>query len=274
MDKREIFIKNLIKSNFIGMLKNRDRRALEEFKSSPNSIRNLIIAMGAENKILESPAHLQMLEEIVGEIAGNLGEALEASREECGYSVEFDEQDKLTVRIETFASQDDFKLSILEDGYNFESSHIYSGIGRRKRIVHGDVNKKQILDFEDKENLDETKNTGKKLLLDDSGFVIDELSATKTTNYKRVLGSTEREKTTSRAGYHISRDGAKVTTSKSSVLDWNADPLHLNDEEVEKAQVYKRAIVTMAKCPKTQKYYEDTLEIDFDKMLEAPAISE
>lgn len=256
------FIKLLIQSNFVEMLKSKDIRAIKEFKNNPNAVINLIIAMGAGNKILESPAHLQMLEEMIGKILDSLEDALEDTKAGCGYSVGFDNQDRLTVKIESFSTQDDYKLSILENAYTFESAYVYSGIGHGKRIVNGNVDKKQILDFEDKSTFDETKNSGKKLVLDDFGFVIDEIDGVKTTTYKSIPGTYEREKVVSKSGAHISRDGANVTTRKSSILPWGGDALHLNDEEVEKLEVYKRAMITILKCPNAQKYYEDTLGIE------------
>lgn len=268
------FIKLLIQSNFINMLKTRDRRAVAEFKNNPNAIINLIIAMGAGKEILESPAHLQMLEEIVGKIINDLEEALENTKADCGYSVGFDEENRLNVKIESFSTQDNYKLSINENGYNLESSYVRSGIGSGKRIVHGDIKQKQILDFEDKESFDEKRNIGKKLLLDDFGFVIDELDGAKITTYTSVPGNYNREKKVSKDGSHISRESANVTTRKSSVIPWNGDALHLNDTEEEKSKVYKRAIITTLKCPNVQKYYEDTLGISLEKMLEGIEVTE
>ncbi len=268
MSKDKNFIKLLIKSNFMNMLRNKDIRAIEEFRNNPNSIHSLIAAMGGEQEILQSPAHLQMIEELVGEVLGNLEEALTDTKADCGYSVGFDEKDTLTVKIESFATQDNFKLSILKDSYNFESSYVYSGRGSGKKIVYGDTKQKQLLIFEDQDFIDGKTNSGKKLMLDDFGFVIDELDATKATAYKNIPGSYNREKVESKKGSHISRDGANVTTRKSSVLAWNGDALHLNDEEEEKAEVYKRAIRNTVKCPNVQKYYEDTLGISLEKMIE------
>lgn len=270
----ENFIKLLIQSNFINMLSTKDIRAISEFKNNPNSIRNLIIAMGAGKEILESPAHLQMLEEILGKVVSDLEEALEDKRADCGYSVKFDEQDRLIVEIESFATQDNYRLSISEDSYNFDSSYIRSGMGTGKRIVHGNTKQKQILDFEDRDSFDTKINSGRKLLLDDFGFVIDELDASQTTTYRNVPGSYEREAKISRKGSHISRDAANVKTRKSSIILWNGDALHLNDIEEDKLETYKRAIINTIKCPNVQKYYEDNLGISIEKMLEDTKVQE
>lgn len=266
MEKEE-FIKRLIQSNFINMIKNKDTRALAEFRNNPKAIQELVIAMGAGEQILESPAHLQMLEEIVKKVVEDLEEALEDTKAGCDYQVGFDEKDRLIAKIESFSTQDKYKLSISENEYNFESSYVRTGMGTGKRIIYGSAEKKQILDFEDQDNFDETINTGRKMLLDDYGFVIDELDAVKTTAYEKIPGSYEREKKVSKSGSHISRDGAKVSTRKSSIVSWNGDALHLNDTEEEKLAVYTNSIVNVIKCPKVQKYYEDTLGISFEKML-------
>lgn len=272
--EEENYIKLLIQSNFINMLRTKDRRAISEFKNNPNSIRNLIVAMGAGKEILESPAHLQMLEEILGKIVGDLEEALEDTKADCGYSVKFDEQDRLAVKIESFATQDNYKLSISEDSYNFESSYIRSGMGIGKRIVHGNTKQKQILDFEDKDSFDKKMNVGRKLLLDDFGFVIDELDASQTTTYRSIPGSYEREAKVSKKGSHISRDAANVKTRKSSIILWNGDALHLNDTEEDKSETYKRAIINTIKCPNVQKYYEDNLGISIEEMLKDTKVQE
>lgn len=270
--EKENFLKLLIQSNFINMLQVKAGRDISEFKNNPNSIRNLIVAMGAGKEILESPAHMQMLEELLVKIVSDLEEAIEDTKADCGYSVKFDEQDRLAVKIESFATQDNYKLSISEDSYNFESSYTRSRIGTGKRIVHG--NTKQILDFEDKESFDTKMNTGRKLLLDDLGFVIDELDASQTTIYKSIPGSYDREAKVSRKGSHISREAANVKTRKSSIILWNGDALHLNDIEEDKSETYKRAIINTIKCPNVQKYYEDILGISIDEMLKDTKVQE
>lgn len=272
--KSEDFFKRLIQSNFINMIRNKDRRAFAEFRNNPIYLRDLLIAMGADEEVLGKPAHLEQLEEVLVEIVDELSESLENQKADIGYEVKFDDQDSLIVRIESFSTQDDYKLRIMKGGYTFENSKIRSGIGNTKRTIQGLVSKKQIMDLKSFDGTSSSKSVGRKLLLDDFGFVVDELDAEKEISYTDTFGTFEREKTTSKRGSHISRDGINVTNRKSSIVQWNGDPLHLNDEKEDEKDTHTRALITTIKCPSVKKYYEDLLGISIDDMLKKLKIQE
>lgn len=255
MDQVE-FLRKLIQANFIGMLKNKDIKSLKEFKNNPRYLRDLLISIGASKELLEKPAHLEQLEELLKEIVEELSESLEKEKAEIGYNVKFDDENTLVVRIETFATQDDYRLKINNNGYFFQNIAKRSRIGSTKRTVQGDLEGKKIIDLKELDTLDSKKDIGKKFILDDSGFSIDETDVEKETEYISV-GSFESEKKVTNKKSNISRKGTNVTNRNSEIVPWNGSALHLNDNTESKTDFYNNVLINIMKCPSSRKYYEN-----------------
>ena len=77
MEKSE-FVKQLIKSAFIETIKRKDIKSLVAYNNNQRVLlRDLMIAIGAENDLLEKPAHLEQLEEVLKRIINELALVLE-----------------------------------------------------------------------------------------------------------------------------------------------------------------------------------------------------
>lgn len=65
MNKVQDIICALVRSNYIEMFKRKDYALINDFINNPNSLSSLLIAIGANEELLEMPAHREMLETIL-----------------------------------------------------------------------------------------------------------------------------------------------------------------------------------------------------------------
>lgn len=260
-------IARLIQSNLIKMVERNDIKSLQEFKNNSARMQDLMLAMGASDELLEQPAHLAQLEACLKQVIDGMIEGMQNQKNGSGYQIRFDDDNKLKTRIENFSTQDDYELQITKSGYRYRNVKLHSSLGTSSQTVQGSIPQRDIMVFRESERLLEKEEDGRKLLLDDSGFVIEELDASRSTIQERVPGQTSLEKRIKSNSSRISRNGSQINTRAGTVIDWNGDPLNLNDKEEEKSNVYKRALITVARCPASKKYYEEVLSLDVEKML-------
>ena len=263
MEKSE-FVKQLIKSAFIETIKRKDIKSLVAYNNNPRVLlRDLMIAIGAENDLLEKPAHFEQLEEVLKRIINELALVLENQREEFGYSVKFNPNHELIVKTESFATQKDFRLSISESEYFFEEQYKSSGAFNAEQIkVSGNSSKNEIIYLKVSDSFNCTKEVIKKMVLDDFGFVKEEFKAEKEISRPKRFGNlSEATATTIKRKSHISRNEDKIKNGDNSIIKWNGNPLHLNEVEENENSNNKRIMQTVIKCPNSQKYYEDVFGI-------------
>lgn len=263
---------DLIKANFISMLERKDQKAISEMKNNPIEIINLAFAMGATLDVVLGAAQFQMVREVFEEILADLEEAVKDC--ETSFSVNISADNVLDIDIQSFHTQDDYKMLFGDGTFSFRKSYLRSRLGTGERIVQGSVSKKSILDFEERNNLNGKKEIAKRLTLDDEGFVIREDEAVVTSTYKTIPGTTKSKIETSKEISQISRDGAKVNTSNSNSVAWNGDPLHLNRDEESPEEVLKRIIKIGALCPFAPQYYKDVLGIDLKEILKESEVKD
>ncbi len=259
------FIRILVQSNFINMLKSRNLQELKEFKSNPNAMKSLFQAMGASEETISQPAHSQMLEKLVGEMLDGIQEALEDTRANCGCQVQFDKDNNLIVNIESFSTQDKYKLSFTDNEYAFRKNSIRTGSSSEERTVQG--KDKQILDYKESSYYDGKNILGRKLFLDEHGFVTTEKDGIKEKKYKYSSQGFGREENVEIKKVSISRDNKTIINREGKTISWNGDPLNLNEDEESPNQIYLRAVRNIKKCPKVQDYYEQHLGMSFEEIL-------
>ncbi len=109
-------IRALVCSSFLSMVERRDIALLNEFKNNPNALESLLVALGADEKILTSPAHRETLEEMLKQAIDGLVDGMNCGREECGYDVKFHDRE-LEINVESFSTQDGYKIKIDENSY-------------------------------------------------------------------------------------------------------------------------------------------------------------
>lgn len=260
-------IARLIQLNLIKMVERNDIKSLQEFRNNSARMQDLMFAMGASDELLEKPAHLAQLEICLKQVIDGMIDGMQNQKLECGYQIKFDDDNNLKTRIESFSTQDDYELQITKTGYRYRNVKLHGSLGTSSQKVQGNLTQRDIMLFRESERLLEKEENGRKLMLDDAGFVIEELDACRSTIQERVLGQTSLEKRIKSNSSRISRNGSQISTRTGTVIDWNGDPLNLNDKEESKSNVYKRALITVARCPSTKKYYEDTLNINVEEML-------
>lgn len=246
------WIKSSIRSDFIGILKNKDILKLNELKNNNILLYNLLYSIGAIQETMSKPVYREQLEVLLGEIIGAISEVFENSRNELGYEVKFNEDGALKVRIEGFSSQDDYELKIDENGYSFNEHKLRTNIGIRERYVQAVFNKNQISYLKQIEGMKESSTEGIRFTVDDHGFV------TKKKCIKEQ-GEQKIEKTTY-------REGNKVITSQKTTINWDGDPLNLNVKDVTQQETLKKARHIISKYPATKKYYEEILGIKFKEI--------
>lgn len=265
MEKKDVVAK-LVQSNFINMIEREDIKALQEFKNSPEQIRDLITSMGASKELLEKPAHFEQLEECIKQIVDGVLDAMQDQKFGSKHKVGFDETNKLTAKIENFSTQDDYELEINKFGYRFKNVKLHTRLGSTTRTIQGNIARREIMDFRESDNLLEKEESGSKYLLDEYGFVIEEMDADRTITKENLSGEQSVKKNVRSSGSRISRNGNEVVNRNSGIVRWNGDALHLNERETSKSNLYKRALVTIAQCPSSKKYYEDILKINVEEM--------
>lgn len=108
---------------------------------------------------------------------------------------------------------------------------------------------------------------GRKLFLDEHGFVTTEKDGIKEKKYKYSSQGFGREENVEIKKVSISRDNKTIINREGKTISWNGDPLNLNEDEESPNQIYLRAVRNIKKCPKVQDYYEQHLGMSFEEIL-------
>lgn len=258
IDKLE-FIKRLVKGNFLNMIKSRDIASLNELKSNPGLLGNILVSIGAGEKIMESPAHRERLEEILKEIINGLIEELPNGRDDSGYSIEF-EDNSLKVRFEGWMTQDDYKIEINNDkDYSIYIKKSRGTSGYRSKKIVGFVDKREIISYQTSWNFLEQHESGEKTLLDENCFAIESL----------LVDKCVKDKVETKSTLKLTRKGLKITSSdkNSKPIRWNGNPICLNSKDESAKENFRNIARTIRKYPNSKQYYEELFGMSFDELL-------
>lgn len=258
IDKLE-FIKRLVKGNFINMIETRDIASLNELRNNPGLLGNILVSIGAGEKIMESPAHRERLEEILKEIINALIEELQTRRDDSGYSIEF-KGNVLKARFEGWMSQDDYKIEIDNDrGYFIEVQKSRGTSGSRSKKLYGYIADRNIISYQTSWSFLEEHKIGEKIILDENGFAIESL----------LVDKCVKDKVETKSNLKLTRKGIKITDSdkKSKSIRWNGSPISLNKENASVKETCENIARTIKKYPNSKQYYEEIFQMSFDELL-------
>lgn len=258
MEKIE-FLKRLIKSNIINMIKNGDTASLKELRNNPDSLADILMSIGASKKIIETPAHRERLEKILKEIIDGLIEEIPRGRDDVGYSIEF-EENKLKITFEGMFVQDKYRIEIADNSYTIVVEKLRGTSGYSDLKLHGAVDKGEIMLCKSSTNLVEHLESLQKISLDDNGFVKEVQTA-----IKKARNGEEKEV----ASEKLKRDALQVISDDEKVkpIKWNGSVSHLNRKDASVNEIYNNIRRTIRKYPHTQKYYEELFGMSFDEVL-------
>lgn len=232
----------LILSNYIEMLKRKDKPAIHDFMNNPKSIESFLYALGASEAMMSKPAHRETLEACLKKIISSTLSAIKDG--ETGYEVEY-LQHGLKTHTESLKYEEKYNLEFTADMYTFEVSR---NIGEVSRKVKGSIGKSVIADYSKNRSavyLDEDTEKLSKKQLDENGFVI-----------VQTIQSGKQNKT-------IKREGIRnfINNGKQEIA-WNGKPSELNEEKISPKEFMTNMCKIIEKYPQTKEYYGDIVGKD------------
>lgn len=240
------YVRILILNNYIEMLKRKNRQKITEFINNPKRIQAFLCALGANEEILELPAHREKIEECLRSMTNSIKEAIRDGDE--GIEVKYTENG-IEAHREGMKFEEKTNLQFDKNSYEFLKT---SNIGETIKKVKGNSDKNIIATYSEKVSLGwpiTTTTTLSKERLDKSGFVISK-------SIEQTDGS-KKSKT------DITRNGLNITYGENNLIKWNGSPYELNIKSANGKIFCETMSHTIDKYPNSQTYYEGIVGKEF-----------
>lgn len=229
----------LVLKNYIDMLKRKNIQEITEFTNNAKRIQAFLCALGANQEILELPAHREKIEECLRFMTNSIREAIRDGEE--GIEVKYTENG-IEAHREGMKYEEKTNLQFNKDSYEFLKT---SNVGETTKKVKGNSNKNIIATYSEKVSLGypiTTTTTLSKEVLDKAGFLVGK-------SIEETDGS-RKSKT------DITREGLNITCGENNSIRWNGSPCELNTKNANGKNFCEVMSHTIDKYPNTQTYYE------------------